>query len=102
MDAAVERTGTCRRTYRALDPTCAAGPSTRERLESGRGSCEQSGVHQSVADIAVVENNRCLRISAPCAWSGAVRRQSSELAGTDSGTIDGTVGGRVSRDLVYT
>jgi hypothetical protein len=33
MDAAVERTGNCRRTDRALDPTWAAGPSTREWVE---------------------------------------------------------------------
>ena len=63
---------------------------------------QQSGVRQSVAGIVVGEKNRCIRISAPGAWSVAVRRRSSELAGTISGTIEGTVGGRVSRDLVYT
>jgi hypothetical protein len=40
--------------------------------EVDAGSCEQSGVWQSVAGIAVVEKNRCIRISAPDPWNGAV------------------------------
>jgi len=55
------------------------------------GSCEQSGVRQSVAGIAVAEKNRCIRTSDPGWWTVAVRRQSSRLAWT----ISGTVGGRV-------
>jgi len=66
------------------------------------GSCEQSGVCQSVAGIAVAEKNRCLRISTPGAWSVAVRHPSSGLAGTIAGTIVGTIARRVSRNLVYT
>jgi hypothetical protein len=74
----------------------------RVAREVDAGSCEQSGLRQPVAGIAVVKKNRCIRISAPDAWSGAIGRQSSALAGTISGTIEGTVGVRVSRDLVYT
>jgi hypothetical protein len=37
------------------------------------GSCEQSGECQSVAGIAVAEKNRCLRLTAPGAWSVADR-----------------------------
>jgi len=66
------------------------------------GSCEQSGLRQSLAGNAVAEKNRCIRTSDPGAWTVAVRRQFSRLPGTISGTIEGTVGGRVSRDLVYT
>ena len=98
---------------RLKEPVPAEGPivseirgaaclNARVAREVDAGSCEQSGVRQSVAGIAVAEKNRCLRISAPGAWSVAVRHRSSGLAGTISGTIEGTVGGRVSRDLVYT
>jgi hypothetical protein len=59
-------------------------------------------VRESVAGIVIGEKNRCIRISVPGAWSVAVWRQSLGLAGTISGTTEGTVGGRVSRDLVYT
>jgi hypothetical protein len=45
--------------------------------------------------------NRCLRISAPGVWSVAVPHQSSGLA-DNFRDKKGTVGGRVSRDLVYT
>ncbi len=101
-------------TQRFKEPVPAEGPIVRQIRRAPRvfnarmarevdaGSCEQSGVRQSVAGIVVGEKNRCIRISAPGAGSIAVRRQSSELAGTISGTIEGTVGGRVSRDLVYT
>lgn len=58
----------------------------RVAREVDAGSCEQGGLRQSVAGIAVVEKNRCIRISAPNAWSGALGRQSSGLAGT---TISG-------------
>jgi len=101
-NAPVQRTGACRRRDRELDP---AGVGCLQRA-SGQivdaGACEQSGVCQSVAGIAVAEKNRCLRISAPGLWSVAVPHQSSGLAGTISGTKEGTVGGGVSRDLVYT
>jgi hypothetical protein len=74
------------------------------RVVKGRtpAHASKSSVCQSVAGIAVAEKNRCLRISAPGAWSVAARHQSSGLAGTISGTIQGAVGGRVSRNLVYT
>ena len=70
--------------------------------EVDAGSCEQSGVRQSVAGIVVDEKNRCIRIGAQGASGVAVQRRSSALAGTISGTIEGTSAGRVSRDLVYT
>lgn len=74
----------------------------RVAREVDAGSCDQSGVRQSVAGIVVGEKNRCIQITAPGAGSVAVRRHCSGLAGTISGTIEGAVGGRVSRDLVYT
>jgi hypothetical protein len=74
----------------------------REWPKSGRRLTQAKRVCQSVAGIAVAEKNRCLRISAAGGWSVAVRHQSSGLAGTISGTIERTIGGRVSRDLVYT
>jgi hypothetical protein len=91
--AAVHRTGACRRTDRERDPAhvgCLQRPSG-QRVDAG--SCEQSGVCQSVAGIPVAEKNRCLRISAPGAWTGAVRHQSSGLAETISGTIEGQSAG---------
>jgi hypothetical protein len=99
---AVQRTGAWRKLGRELDPARVGCLQRASGLRVDAGSCEQSGVCQSVAGIAVAEKNRCLRISAPVAWSVAVRCQSSRLAGTISGTIEGTVGGRVSHDLVYT
>jgi hypothetical protein len=42
---------------------------------------------QSVAGIVVGEKNRCVRISAPAAWSVAGSRRFRGLAGTISGTI---------------
>jgi hypothetical protein len=66
------------------------------------GSCEQSGVCQSVAGIAVAEKNRCLRISAPGAWSVAVLHHLQGWQGQFQGQSRGKLGGRVSPDLVYT
>jgi hypothetical protein len=57
--------------------------------EVDAGSCEQSDARQSVAGIVVGEKNRCILITAPSAWSVAVRRHCSGLAGTISGTIEG-------------
>ena len=96
--AAVHRTDTRQKPDRELDPATSGAFIARVAREVVVGLREQSGVRQSVGGIAVAEKNRYLRISAPRASSGAVRHRSAGLAGT----IEGTFGGRVSRDLVYT
>ena len=92
----------CRRTDRGRIPRAVLSFNARVAREVDAGSCDQSGVRQSVAGIVVGEKNRCIQITAPGAGSVAVRRHCSGLAGTISGTIEGTVVGRLSHDLVYT
>jgi hypothetical protein len=50
---------------RALDPACVRGFNARAVREVDAGSCEQSGVRQSVAGIVVGEKNRCISEGAP-------------------------------------
>jgi hypothetical protein len=108
------RRSTAARTQRFKEPMPAEGPivrwipgaalpfNARGAREVDAGSCEQSGVRQSVAGIAVVEKNRCIRMIAPGRGAAPFGVCLQGLAGTISGTIEGTVGGRLSRDLVYT
>ena len=85
--------GACRRPDRELNPAGRGCLQRARAREVGAGSCEQSVVCQSVVGIAVAEMNRCLRISAPGAWTVAARHQSSGLAGTFQGQPRGQSAG---------
>ena len=70
--------------------------------EVDAGSCAQGGVRRSVAGIVVGEKKPLHSDRVSGAWSVAVWRRSLGLAGTITGATEGTGGGRVSRELVYT
>ena len=83
----VERTGACRRPDREPKP---AGVGCLQRAigqTSGAGSCEQSGVCQSAAGIAIAEKNRCCANHVLDRRIAPVERRFSRLAVTISAII---------------
>ena len=98
----VSRTATCRRPDRAPDPVCAAC------LQRAIGQRSGPRLMRAKRCPPISCRDRCRRqeplhshITAPGAWSGAVRRLGSGLAGTISGTIEGTSTARKSRSRLY-
>jgi hypothetical protein len=90
LDVAVHRTGACRRPDRELDLAASVSSNVRVARHADAGSCEQSGVSQSVAGIAVAEKTRCIRPALRARRQSPFGASIQGWQGTISGTILGT------------